>query len=364
MAKSNKKRCFFLLVGFLGFLGFSPMPALAQSTRVKVGVAGSPPFAIKEGSRTKGISVEIWQEIAAEENLEYELIPQESVAATIEAVKAGELNVGIGPISITSERLEQVDFTQPFFVAEIGLLLPSKRPTLWGRIKPFFGVAFLSSVAILLAGLFVVGNLLWLAERRRNREQFPANYWRGVGNGMWFAIVTLTTVGYGDRAPITKTGRAIASVWMIITMVTVSSLTAGIATTLTLSLSDESFERFVQPEDINGASIAVVSNTTGERWAQEYGANLKPNNTLEEAIALLIANRVDGVVFDTPAIQYYLSQNPQAPLRLAEFSFTKEKYGFAFPNNSPLLEQLNVALVQLEERGIIAEIEAKYLETE
>ena len=63
---------------------------------------------------------------------------------------------------------------------------------------------------------------------------------------------------------------------------------------------------------------------------------------------------MDGVVLDNPAIQYYLNENPQAPLRLAEFSFTKEKYGFAFPNNSLLLEKLNVAIVQLEERGIIA----------
>ncbi len=360
MAKLNKKRCFFLLVGFVGFLGFPQKPALAQS--LKVGVAGSSPFVIQEGSTTGGISVEIWQKIAAEEKLEYELIPLETVAASIEAINTGQLDFVIGSISITSDRLQQVKFTQPFFVAEIGLLLPSRPPSLWDRIQPFFGLAFISSVALLLVCLFVVGNLLWLAERRRNREQFPASYWRGVGNGMWFALVTLTTVGYGDRAPITKSGRAIASVWMIITTVTLSSLTAGIATTLTLSLSNQGFERFSQPEDINGASIAVVTNTTGERWAEEYGANLSRTNTLEQAIELLSENRVDGVVFDTPTLKYYLRQNPEKGLRVADFYFARENYGFMFPNNSSLLEQFNVALVQLQERGIIVEIEAKYLE--
>jgi len=362
MGQSNKKRCFFLLVGFLGFLSFPQRAALAQS--LKVGVAGSPPFVIEEGSTTKGISIEIWQKIAAEEQREYELIPQKSVAASIEAINTGQVDLVIGSVSITSDRLQEVKFTQPFFVTEIGLLLPRMPPSLWDRIQPFFGLAFISSVALLVACVFVVGNLLWLAERRRNGEQFPASYWRGVGNGMWWAIVTLTTVGYGDRAPITKSGRTIASIWMIITTVTLSSLTAGIATTLTLSLSNQGFERFGQPEDINGASIAVITNTTGERWAREYGANLSRTNTLEEAIQLLIENRVDGVVFDTPALKYYLRHNPEKGLRLADFYFSREHYGFMFPNNTPFLEQFNVGLVELQERGIIAEIEAKYLETD
>ena len=32
---------------------------------------------------------------------------------------------------------------------------------------------------------------------------------------MWFALVTLTTVGYGDKAPITRIGRSLTSVWMV-----------------------------------------------------------------------------------------------------------------------------------------------------
>ena len=44
-----------------------------------------------------------------------------------------------------------------------------------------------------------VGSLIWLAERRRNAEQF-AEPLAGIGSGMWFALVTLTTVGYGDKA--------------------------------------------------------------------------------------------------------------------------------------------------------------------
>ena len=77
-------------------------------------------------------------------------------------------------------------------------MLPMKAPGLWARFKPFFGWAAVSSLGGLMILLFLVGNLIWLAERGRNAEHFPRQYLHGVGNGMWFALVTLTTVGYGD----------------------------------------------------------------------------------------------------------------------------------------------------------------------
>ncbi|NER04314.1 MAG: transporter substrate-binding domain-containing protein, partial [Okeania sp. SIO3C4] len=313
------------------------LPLSARATKLRVGVAGSPPFVIKDRD-FKGISVEIWQELAYLEGLEYQLIPQESVSDSVDNITRGELDLVIGPISVTSDRLEKVAFTQPYFMANIGLLISGERPSLWSRIQPFFGLAFISSVSLLFVLLFTVGNLLWLAEKRRNTEQFPKDYWHGVGNGMWFALVTLTTVGYGDRAPITKTGRIIAGIWMMITMVTVSSLTAGIATTLTLSVSDQTVLQFTAPEDITNSRIAVVRGSTGEKLAQRYGARISQTSTLVEAINLVKLNEVDGVVFDTPALKYYLHTHPNENLKLSPVSFASESYGFMISPDSSFLE--------------------------
>ena len=51
--------------------------------------------------------------------------------------------------------------------------------------------------------LVIVGNLLWLAEHRAQPQNFDPRYSRGIDEGMWVAIVTMATVGYGDRVPIT-----------------------------------------------------------------------------------------------------------------------------------------------------------------
>ena len=52
--------------------------------------------------------------------------------------------------------------------------------------------------------------MIWLAEHRRNWSNFRRDPLQGSATA-WFALVTLTTVGYGEKAPITRIGRGITS---------------------------------------------------------------------------------------------------------------------------------------------------------
>ena len=60
---------------------------------------------IKNGDQLSGISLNIWRRVAEDNNLSYELLEQPSPKAGIEAVDDGEIDVLVGPISITSRRL-------------------------------------------------------------------------------------------------------------------------------------------------------------------------------------------------------------------------------------------------------------------
>ena len=53
-----------------------------------------------------------------------------------------------------------------------------------------------------------------------------------AGDALWWACTTVTTVGYGDRFPVTTQGRFIAVALMLVGIAVVGSLTAVIATWL------------------------------------------------------------------------------------------------------------------------------------
>ncbi len=55
--------------------------------------------------------------------------------------------------------------------------------------------------------VFVAGLLMYYAEHNAQPDKFA-----NAGNGMWWAVITLTTIGYGDLYPITAVGRVLGSV--------------------------------------------------------------------------------------------------------------------------------------------------------
>ena len=331
---------------------------------LRIGVSGSPPFVMEQDEVLSGISIEIWKDVAKRLDQPYKFIVQPNTNANVKAVADGSIDLAIGPISITPTRLAnpKIDFTQPFFHGYVGLLIPQKPPGLITRLRPFIGWAALSSVGILISLLFVFGNLIWLAERRKNTEQFPRQYLHGVGNGMWFGLVTLTTVGYGDRAPLSRSGRAIAGVWMVISLVAVSSITAGLASAFTLSLAELAQSSIREKADLRGKGIAVVEGTTSLRWGRLYEINAFLTKDLNEAIQILKEGKVEGIIFDEAPIRHYLKQNKESKLKIANFPLAIQTYGFVLPMGSPLRNRINIELLDMERNGVTERIETKLLD--
>ena len=276
----------------------------------------------------------------------------------------GEIDVLVGPISITSRRLAMpgIDFTQPYYLGKSGVLLPMRPPSILSRVQVFFGWAVISSVLVLISVLLVVGSLIWLAERNRNSAQFPRDWLPGISSGMWFALVTLTTVGYGDKAPITRTGRGITGAWMVISLIAVSSLTASLASAFTLFLSGATESAISAPAQLNGRRVAVVEGTSGMELGQRGDMRIVSATNLRSAVQLLVDQKADALIFDRPAIRYHLKNNPDLALRLASFTLSEETYGFVIKPDSPLRTPMDVSILKLQRQGKVAAIANRLLD--
>ncbi|MCK5795627.1 MAG: ion transporter [Deltaproteobacteria bacterium] len=89
---------------------------------------------------------------------------------------------------------------------------------------------YASTVSMLLLTVLAAGVSLYFTERSAPDAQITT-----LTEGIWWALVTITTVGYGDFVPLTAVGRVIASVLMVIGMFTLA-LFAGIVGSTLLSI--------------------------------------------------------------------------------------------------------------------------------
>jgi polar amino acid transport system substrate-binding protein len=81
------------------------------------------------------------------------------------------------------------------------------------------------------------------------------------------------------------------------------------------------------------------------------------------SVLALINGDVDAVVIDNVAGLGYVGANPD-DVMLLEVAMTSEELGFIFPEGSPLRDQINAALDELEANGKLDEIYAKWFLTE
>src|SRR5262245_25203582 len=99
---------------------------------------------------------------------------------------------------------------------------PGKRPSfVERRIRRIVNARSVTiGLAMTFVAIAVLGGVLI---RFVDKDNFPS-----VGLGIWWAIQTVTTVGYGDVVPTTVTGRLVGSGVMVLGIAFISFVTAGV----------------------------------------------------------------------------------------------------------------------------------------
>lgn len=317
-------------------------PAEAPA-RLAVGTAPVPPFIIKgaDGSWS-GISIDLWRTLADRLGLAYD-IREYSVPDLMEASRQNALDVIIS-VNITAERERLNDVTHAFYSTGLAIAVVPRADTgLMTTVRRIFSSQFLRLVLALVAILLVIGLLVWLAERRKNPAQFGGSPVRGIGAGFWWSAVTMTTVGYGDKSPVTVGGRALALIWMFGGVVMISSFTAAISSALTVSQLESPVSG---PEDLPTVRVATVAPSAGARYLDRRGVAHRDFPDAAGALAALAAGEVDAVVYESPILRYLARTRHAGRVAVLAGTFDNHGYGFALKAGSPLRERLDVALLE------------------
>jgi polar amino acid transport system substrate-binding protein len=342
---SWQKKIVLALVFVHALVGMAPDGKAEVPPRRKliVGTKEAPPFSFKNAvGAWRGISIDLWNDIATELNLDYEF-RETDLAGLISGVKEGSLDAAVAALTVTPEREEVVDFTHPFHTSGLGIAVVPRKGRWLGVLRTFLSWTFLKIVLGLAFVLLVAGTLVWFFERRRNREQFGGKVGKGLGNAFWWSAVTMTTVGYGDKAPRTTAGRAVAVVWMFTSIVLISGFTAALASVLTTARLES---RIQGPEDLPRVRVATVKGTTSEHYLRSRHIGFRPFDSPDAALRAVAAGDVDAVVYDAPILRYLVKERHGSVLHVLPRKFERQDYGIALRSGSDLREPINRVLLK------------------
>jgi len=317
--------------------------AFAESRGLVVGVREVAPFVMREPDGSlDGMSIRLWRSIAADLGVQYEF-RETTLSGMLEGLRNGSLDVAAAALTVTPEREQAFDFSHPFYTSGLGIAVPHSSAGWWPMTTAVFSWRFVQAMGTLVAVLLVAGVLVWLLERRANPQHFGGKVHEGIGSGFWWSAVTMTTVGYGDKAPVTAAGRTVAIVWMFASVITISGFTAAIASVFTIH---QLGSRVQGPNDLHGLTVATVPGSTSAEYLAEKRMKVRDFEGPRDAMRAVASGEVDAAVYDAPIMRYLANGEFAGQVDVLPVTFRRQDYALGLRVGSPLREELNRALLR------------------
>lgn len=330
-----------LLVGGSRAAAADPPPALV------VAAVSAPPFAIVDAEgRWTGIAVALWQHVAADLGVTY-TVKTAPIGALLTGLDDGSLAVVLTAVA-SAERERQMDFSHPYYSSGLAIAVPAG-PATGGWLSPLANLASWATLKLVLVlGTLTViaATLVWLLERRHNPEQFRRSF-AGLVDALWWAMVTLCTVGYGDKSPKSGGGRLIASAWMLTAIILIALFTAQVTSSLTVtSLSG----RIRGPGDLAGVRVGTLAESQQQAVLRSHlGIHATGFAGFGRGLEALVQGEIDAFVGPEPILRYEIATAYAGRLTVVGPPFLRIDYVFALPLGSPMRKEINESILSFIE---------------
>ena len=314
-------------------------PGVATGPRLVAAVHDAPPFAVKqEDGSWDGIAVELWREIGRREGFEPALreVPEDQL---IDAVATGAADVAL-TAAATADAEGRVDFTLPYYSAALGVA-QQRGSGVFSVIGRLLSPTFFKILGGLAVLLLLVGLLEWAFERRHESSDFDEGA-SGAWDGFYWAGVTMTTIGYGDKVPKTTGGRIVALLWMIVAMAVTAAFTAALVSALGLKGGMGSASL---PADVRGQTVGVVEGSVAAAFLEAERVDVRPFPSIDAGLEAVRADSLDAFVAAAPVLEHALTGVGDG-LTVSKTWARPQQWAFAVAPGSPLRERLSRAVLE------------------
>lgn len=341
----------------IALLSFAFAANVAAQTTLRVATASVAPFVLPQTAVPEGFSIDLWNEVARRMGVQSSWTRLTTQAGLLDAVKRGDADVAIAAITMTPEGENSVDFSLPYFDSGLQIMVRAKsESTLITSLQtiPWLAIGQLLGITVVI--VFVLANVVWLLERRRDAA-FQKPYWRAIGEGLWVTMLIIATGEHGERDAAGVWKRVLVPLMWLIGVVLIAQLTATVTSSQTVARLESTIRG---PDDLPGKTIGSVPGSVAGDYLKQRGLPFDTVTSADEGIRMLMQGDVQAIVFDAPTLQYWAGRRGNGVLAVVGPVFRPEKYGIAVANGSALRKRINEALLAMYEDGTYEQIYGKW----
>lgn len=352
-----------LLVALIGGLpGLASRATAAPPPRVvTVATYDIEPFVMTEDGIKSGFTIDLLDAISKRTGWTYQYVDKSSVKEILAEVTSKRADSAAAAISITSDRSEVMDFSQPILNAGLQIAVPTgaverSQPGLADFLKLLFSKTMAVWLLAALALTVIPAHVIWLLERRHADSMVSRSYFPGIFQAFGWGLGMLAAAP--DDAPRHWQTRTLGVLWAFVSIIFVAYYTA----TLTANLTVEKFDaQITSAADLVGRKVCAVANTTSTDALEQLGVEYTGVTRNSDCYAGLKSGEYEAIVNDAPLLQYWVAHDGAGIAELAGPVFHHEDYGIAFPLGSDLRKQADDALLSIRENGDFDLIKHKWL---
>ncbi|KAL4714302.1 hypothetical protein ACJJTC_009654 [Scirpophaga incertulas] len=360
-------------------------------TLTVVTVEEKPYVMVKEGwnlqgnARFEGFCIDLLAKVAARAGFHYRLrlVPDNMYGARdpdtgqwngiVRELMDRKADIAVASMTINYAREAVIDFTKPFMNLGIGILfkVPTSQPT---RLFSFLNPLAVEIWLYVLAAYVLVSFTLFVMARFSPYEWSSSTHMCGhetklltnqfsVCNSFWFITGTFLRQGSGLNPKATST-RIVGGIWWFFTLIILSSYTANLAAFLTVertvlpiqSAADLAAQTAVQYGTLNGGSTMTFfrdSNIDIYQKMWQHMSTVSPPalvSSYEEGVRRVLGGNYAFLMEST-----MLDHRVQRDCNLTQIGglLDSKGYGIATWKGSPWRDKISLAILELQEKGVI-----------
>ena len=319
----------------------------AAAPPLRVGTATRLPYSWKgESGAWEGPAITLWDKIAQRTGIRYELVERSDDTVTTGLID-GSLDIVATGIQISAELEKQLDLSLPFDAGGFSVAVHNRQTSRpWMMLERV--LAFDIFVWIIWIGVATViaGLAIRFVERRHNPDHFGQK--ASTINGFWWAITTLSTVGYGDLVPRSTGGKVLAAAWMLTSLLLVTLFTSSVVSAITVGRLTPYFMSIHQ---MDANLVGIVDRPASKVVAKQLGLLPRVYPTPDAVFKALESGEIEGFVHPTNELRALVFRRHNDSLMILPREVVRGFVGLGLSERLPpeVLNAVNSALLEVVE---------------